>query len=562
MMKRLILLLGLLLGCSLTALGQDYFQLGQAAFDKGDYATAISYFEKVSSSDANKNKANSRIRQAQDCQAAMQNAKTAYNKGDYKTALKYYQEVLSINSKDPNAKKGVSDCNSKLSDNGNSGNSGSGGGGSGGTTVSQPVQTTLSVSPTYVSLASKGETKTVTVTTNATWKISCSQSWCTVSKNTGNFTVSAGKNTSGSTRTAKVTVSTTDGQKSELVTVSQQPYTANLSVDPTALSFPASGGTKGVTVTSNESVSYSNNGYSFISLGKNGNTVNVTCSQNTSSTDRQGTVTFTTNDKSKSIDVPVFQEGVTQTLSVTPTSANWPYYAGSTTFYVNTNVSTYAVSVPSWCTLESKGATSFVVHRNANPYHYSEQTGTITVTAGTKSVDIPVRQDKTPVSSSSSSSSSGRTSYHRGYTGTDKLFRVGWNIMTLEMNDEFIGLGTGLLARLGRYDSMFTLVSGIRYQFLSEMTDYDSYSYSEDTYTESYLIVPLELQLNLNNWQQDKDYTVYLGGGVEYDLLGTMSTNPAPLIRLGMKMEILDMNLYVRVVEDNTVVGFGMTYFF
>lgn len=81
----------------------------------------------------------------------------------------------------------------------------------------------LTVSPQTLEFEYKEEEKTVALTTNTTWNVSSDQSWCTVSKSSGNnnenITVKASQNNSPDKRTANVKI--TAGGKTETVTVTQ-----------------------------------------------------------------------------------------------------------------------------------------------------------------------------------------------------------------------------------------------------------------------------------------------------------------------------------------------------
>lgn len=87
------------------------------------------------------------------------------------------------------------------------------------------VTYTLSVSPTSVSMASGGESRTVTVSGNDSWTVSSSQSWCTVSptsgSNSGTIVITTSNNSSTSSRTATVTVKGSNSGKTLSVSVSQ-----------------------------------------------------------------------------------------------------------------------------------------------------------------------------------------------------------------------------------------------------------------------------------------------------------------------------------------------------
>ncbi|HEV7606766.1 MAG TPA: BACON domain-containing carbohydrate-binding protein, partial [Steroidobacteraceae bacterium] len=97
--------------------------------------------------------------------------------------------------------------------------------GTGSAATNCSVGTTLSVSPTTVSVAAAANsTGTFSVTSNTSWIVADDQSWLTVSPTSGSnnatVTVTAQQNTSASSRTAIATVSAT-GATTQTVTVTQ-----------------------------------------------------------------------------------------------------------------------------------------------------------------------------------------------------------------------------------------------------------------------------------------------------------------------------------------------------
>ncbi len=83
----------------------------------------------------------------------------------------------------------------------------------------------LEVTPMSVYFGENAESKKANVSSNMDWKITSSESWCTVSPSSGSgnseITVSVQKNSSTASRTASLTVSTADGSISRTIVVSQ-----------------------------------------------------------------------------------------------------------------------------------------------------------------------------------------------------------------------------------------------------------------------------------------------------------------------------------------------------
>ena len=174
------------------------------------------------------------------------------------------------------------------------------------------VTYTLSLSVSSLSTSPSGESKTVNVTSNDSWKVSSNQSWCTVSpssgSNNGTVKITTAKNTTSRPRTATVTVKGTNSGKSETVTVSQDAYI--LSVNTSALSTSAAGETQNVSITSNDSWTVSSN-QSWCTVspssGSSIGTVKITTAKNTTGSSRTATVTIKGTNSGISVTVKVTQ---------------------------------------------------------------------------------------------------------------------------------------------------------------------------------------------------------------------------------------------------------------
>lgn len=84
----------------------------------------------------------------------------------------------------------------------------------------------LTVNPGSLNYTYEGGAQTITVTSNVSWTVSSSQSWCTVSPASGDkngtVTVTASANTTTSTRPAIVTIKSTTGGITREVSISQE----------------------------------------------------------------------------------------------------------------------------------------------------------------------------------------------------------------------------------------------------------------------------------------------------------------------------------------------------
>ena len=118
----------------------------------------------------------------------------------------------------------------------------------------KPMETVLSLSDLAANFEASGALeKTVSVTSNYDWTVSCPDAWVTVSpaSGTGNgtFRITAAENKSFETRSSTVTVKAND--KTATVKVSQLALTPSILVSPATLEVEAAGGAVSVDITSN-----------------------------------------------------------------------------------------------------------------------------------------------------------------------------------------------------------------------------------------------------------------------------------------------------------------------
>ncbi|MBV6513794.1 MAG: T9SS type A sorting domain-containing protein [Ignavibacteriales bacterium] len=173
----------------------------------------------------------------------------------------------------------------------------------------------LMISPEeYSAPSANAGSFTITVSSNLNWTASSNQSWITVSpqngSNNGTITVNYTANTTSSQRTGMVTVQ--GGLISVFCEISQPPATTNqLNINPTTYTASSSAaGSFPITVTSNVSWTASDD-QTWITVtptsGSNNGSVTVSYSENTSPTQRTGTVTITGGGITKTC--PVTQPG-------------------------------------------------------------------------------------------------------------------------------------------------------------------------------------------------------------------------------------------------------------
>lgn len=184
----------------------------------------------------------------------------------------------------------------------------------------EAVQPTLSVKPvTLVFTAQASESHEVIVTTNQlSWDAISSQSWCTVTKDNGKFTVRATANTSTSSPVPAIITVTAGNAKPVTVNVTQSGIGANLSVSPnTPISFTSTGGaseTKTFSISTNQASWDATSSQSWCVITKGTNLFTVVATANTTSSERTATITVTAGNATN-VTIDVKQEKYSDELS-------------------------------------------------------------------------------------------------------------------------------------------------------------------------------------------------------------------------------------------------------
>ena len=303
-----------------------------------------------------------------------------------------------------------------------------------------PLAPTLSVAPTAITnVAAAGESKTLTVTSNAAWTATSDQSWATLSTssgtNNGTVNVTLAQNTGTTPRT--VTLTFTAGSLTRTVTITQDGATPTLSVSPTTLSPTAAGGTATVTVASNVAVwsVASNQGWATVSpaSGANNGTVTVTFAANTGTSPRTAKLTFSATGLPNQ-EVQITQPGTAPMLSVAPASITNVAAAGeSKTLAVTSNAGPWTVtSDKSWATLSAPGGTnngSITVTLAPNT-GIAPRTVTLTFTAGSLTRTVTITQDGATPTLSATLASTTNVAAGGGIAGVNVVSNTNWSITT------------------------------------------------------------------------------------------------------------------------------------
>ncbi len=222
----------------------------------------------------------------------------------------------------------------------------------------EALKASLTVSPESLEFsANKGE-EMLNVTSNTDWAITKDAEWITLDsdKGKGLATIAAGvtENTSLTSRTGSITVSTSDGSVKKTVSVRQSGAAVVFSVDKNEHSVAAAGGDFTVKVTHN--IGYMINSQpEWVKQTDKANSGNVdtytfTAEANTSTEAREGVIVFC-NDNNECVPVTVKQAGANATLSVSPAELTFTANTESKSLDVTSNTAWTAASGASWAKL-------------------------------------------------------------------------------------------------------------------------------------------------------------------------------------------------------------------
>lgn len=163
------------------------------------------------------------------------------------------------------------------------------------------VSDSISINPTsWLNISANGAYTYISVTSSGIWTITSKPDWITPLTSIGvsgnNVKLTASANSNSSVRTGKVVF--TCGTATAELTVSQAGVTItnSISINPTNKTLTSNGGSFDVTVTSSGNWTATES-YDWITLNKSsgstGNTVTITVNENTTTSNRVGSVIFT-----------------------------------------------------------------------------------------------------------------------------------------------------------------------------------------------------------------------------------------------------------------------------
>ena len=165
-----------------------------------------------------------------------------------------------------------------------------------------------------------------------------------------------------------------------------------LSVSQNYISMSYTGGEARFTVSSNHGYKVSSS-YSWLQVYNYGDYIRVVCDENTSNSNRSGSILVETDNHAKSITVSVSQKGKpANSLSISPQSITAEASGGRQRVSVSTNATLWYVSnLPYWCTSESKTSSGITLLFSENTSS-SARSANITINAGAEKKVMSIYQ--------------------------------------------------------------------------------------------------------------------------------------------------------------------------
>jgi len=223
---------------------------------------------------------------------------------------------------------------------------------------------TLSVTPSNVDVPSSAGIATFTVISNSTWTVSSDSPWCVIEVEwfaTDIFYANYEANSSPETRIANITV-TVEGLPDEVVTVTQEGFSAMLMVTPSNRNVTSQAGTTNFSISSNLDWTTTTNA-SWVTIPSSGTgnaTLTVGYEANEQLEQRVATITVTASGVPSAI-VTVTQAGAAVILSVNPLNQDVTSQAGSTTFNITCNANWSVTTSDPWVSATADGSGSGII---------------------------------------------------------------------------------------------------------------------------------------------------------------------------------------------------------
>ncbi len=241
----------------------------------------------------------------------------------------------------------------------------------------------LTVAPSYLNFGTDGGSAIVDVSTDGNFTTSKSDNWITLSTNGNTITVSAAKNTSPNVRTGSVNVSLTgltSGSITKSIEVTQAAASYTFSIDQHSISATSSTTSENIILSTNDSWT-ADSDVSWITLSPSyGNglaTVKISLSENKTTLNRSGTITFKGINSGKTERVDISQDG--KYMSVSTTSVSFEATGGSSTVTVSTDATFSTSKSDDWITVSTYEKTITITAPNNSGT--TTRNGTVTISA-------------------------------------------------------------------------------------------------------------------------------------------------------------------------------------
>ena len=235
----------------------------------------------------------------------------------------------------------------------------------------------FSVTPESIDVGAEKTTKDIAINSKISWSAKTSDSWFSLSKNSGDagsskITVTIAKNTTGDTRTGHIEIYNHDYNLTKSVTITQE--AATISVDSSSIEVGPEAATRNVTVTSDIDW-MAKTSANWIILSKNSGyagttTLTINIGANTLTSSRSGYVEFYNSEYNVSKKVDINQIAFSPELSVSPNSFDVGAEATTKTVTIESNFSWTAKTSSSWIYVSklsgSVGTTALTIEIDAN----------------------------------------------------------------------------------------------------------------------------------------------------------------------------------------------------
>ena len=199
---------------------------------------------------------------------------------------------------------------------------------------------TLTVGAESLSFSSKAGQRTVTVKSESGYEATSSADWITIIKRSSYILINVAENTLNLARVGQVTISVpglTDGTLTHTIEVQQEAAATQLSADAESLLFPYIGGDQSITLTANGTWTAKTTPISYFTVsptsGTGSATLTVSAKENTTSLNRNGTLTLKCGDETITIKLVQDKKAnillpATITLFPDPSDYDRPFYHG------------------------------------------------------------------------------------------------------------------------------------------------------------------------------------------------------------------------------------------